>query len=279
MRSIAVVAALFTAAVLVHATEAARSPVELVSASYGRIVLLKGDGTAIAPVVQRGEAPAWSPDARRIAFVRDGDIWVVGESGRGLERVTRTAVVEEYPDWSPDGRLVYSAGGSLWTLRIGTKPKRLTHPRQSWEEDRAPQWSPDGRSIAFASTRGNYFDQELYLVRPDGTGLRRLTFTNGADSVPADDGLPAWRPDGSGLVFVSNRDRNLELYALDLKTLVTTRLTETPDVDESLPRIARDGRYAFVVQQGQGRARIATAKPGLIGLTVLQAGTGADWRP
>jgi TolB protein len=188
--------------------------------------------------------------------------------------------VEEQPDWSPDGTtIVYSAGGSLWTVRPGAKPKRLTRPPQPWQEDRSPQWSPDGRWIAFSSTRTGFFDAELHLVRPDGTGLRRLTFTNGSDSEPADDGMPAWRPDGSGLVFVSNRDRNWELYSLDLKSLATTRLTATPDTDESLPRLARDGTYAFVVQLGGGRARISTMRADLTGRTARQAGTAVDWRP
>jgi hypothetical protein len=49
---------------------------------------------------------------------------------------------------------------------------------------------------------------------PEGTGLKRLTFTRGSDGALGDDGLPTWRPDGGSLVFVSNRDRNFELYSL-----------------------------------------------------------------
>jgi Tol biopolymer transport system component len=81
-------------------------------------------------------------------------------------------------------------------------------------------------------------------VRPDGTGLQRLTFTGGTDARPVDDGMPTWCPDGSGIVFVSNRDGNLELYSLDLRTRKTARLTKTPQ-DETLPRVGPDGRFAF----------------------------------
>jgi TolB protein len=268
----------FAAVVIVRAPHAGEVPAQLVASSYGNVVLLTRDGTPIFPVARRGDSPAWSDDGR-IAFVRDGDIWVVDELGRRERRVTRTPAVEEYPDWSPDGAIVYSSLGALWTVRPGGRPKKLTRSPQTWQEDRAPQWSPDGKWIAFSSTRPGFFDAELYLGRRNGHGLRRLTFTHGSDSEPADDGMPAWRPDGRGLVFVSNRDRNWELYALDLRTLDTTRLTDTADVDESLPRIARDGTYAFVVQFGGGRARISTARRDLTGRTLRQAGTGVDWRP
>jgi TolB protein len=151
--------------------------------------------------------------------------------------------------------------------------------RALWQEDRSPAWSPDGRWIAFASNRPGFFNQELYLIRPDGTELRRLTRTPGSDSVLGDDGMPSWRPDGSGLVFVSNRDRNLELYALDLASGRQTRLTNTP-VDELLPRVTREGRYVFVVPVGtNGSARLSITNAELKGRRVLQAGTAIDPLP
>ena len=55
-------------------------------------------------------------------------------------------------------------------------------------------WSPDGRSILFVSERDhpdNYND--IYVMRPDGSGVRRLT------SARAE--MPAWSPDGRHIVF------------------------------------------------------------------------------
>ena len=265
---LAVAAALFAAVVAARAPTAAPPRAALVAASYGRIVLLDSSGNAIRTLAPRGEQPAWSADGR-VAFVRDGDIWTIRDDGTGLRRITRTAAPEESPDWSPDGRLVWS---DAHALRIDGR--RLTRPPHAWQEDRAPQWSPDGRLIAFSSTRPGAFNAELYIVRPDGAGLRRLTRTPGSDDVLGDDSMPTWRPDGRSLVFVSNRDRNWELYGLDLRTRTATRLTDTP-VDESLPRIAPDGRIAFVSDQ----VRIAVANAELRGRTARQAGTAVDWRP
>jgi TolB protein len=254
-----------------------------VASSYGRIALLNADGEAVR-TFGRGESPAFSRDASRIAFVRDGDVWVMSAGGAGLVRVTRTAAVEESPDWGPNDTLVYASrrGGTfeLWLQQPGKTARRLTHVAQQWQEDRSPAWSPDGRSIAFASSRPGFFNQELYLIRPDGSGLRRLTRTPGSESVLGDDGMPSWRPDGSGLVFVSNRDENLELYSLELASGTATRLTRTPGLDETLPRLTRDGRYVFVVPvgtAGAGRLSIMTAE--LKGRRVLQAGTAIDPAP
>ena len=253
-----------------------------VASSYGRIALLNGAGAALERFGP-GESPAFSADGKRIAFVRAGDVWVQNTDGSGLRRVTRTAALEETPDWSPDGTLVYASrrGGSfeLWLQRPDGPARRLTRVAEAWQEDRSPSWSPDGRSIAFSSTRSGFFNAELYLVRADGTGLRRLTRTPGSEDVHGDDGMPSWRPDGRGLVFVSNRDRNFELYALDLRSGGATRLTRTPQ-DEMLPKVTRDGRYVFVVPVGtDGAARLSIANAELKGRRVLQAGTAIDPLP
>ncbi len=257
--------------------------VVFVASSYGRIALLSGIGDAMR-TFGPGESPAFSADGRRIAFVRKGDVWVIGLDGSGLRQVTRTAAVEESPDWGPDGSIVYASNRDghfgLYVQRPGEPARRLTLPPKRWQDDRTPSWSPDGRWIAFSSTRAGRFNAELYLVHPDGTGLRRVTHTAGSEDVPGDDSMPTWRPDGKSLVFVSNRDGNSELYDLDLATLRARRLTVTPDRDETLPRVAPDGRYVFVVRvDGQTGSRITIANAALGGRRVIQSGSGIDWDP
>ena len=56
-----------------------------------------------------------------------------------------------------------------------------------------PQWSPDGASIVFESTREG--KSSIYVIAPDGTGLKRITDTT------FDYGQPAWSPDGRHLVY------------------------------------------------------------------------------
>jgi TolB protein len=64
--------------------------------------------------------------------------------------------------------LIGKGGGGKWTGRV-----RLT---RNAADDFNPAWSPDGSTIAFASDRHGSYD--LYTMRADGTGLRRITTTS-----------------------------------------------------------------------------------------------------
>jgi TolB protein len=78
----------------------------------------------------------------------------------------------------------------------GSDPRPVTDGRSSDEYD--PYFSPDGQWIAFSSSRGGRF--EIWLVRPDGTGLTQLT------SGPNGKNLPAWSPDGQWIAYNSLAD-------------------------------------------------------------------------
>jgi Tol biopolymer transport system component len=65
-----------------------------------------------------GSQPNWAPDAKRLAFVRDGEIYRVGVDGGGLRRLTRHGGTA--PAWSPDGkRIAFIRNGSLYVMTTG----------------------------------------------------------------------------------------------------------------------------------------------------------------
>lgn len=142
-------------------------------------------------------APDWSPGGRRIAFVRDGDIWVMNADGTRKRKVAGTPLsVSWNPSWSPDGRrLVFDddrATGEIdptpeiWIVHAdGTGLRRLT---RNHHRDFQPVWSPDGRRVLFVSDRDGL--DHLFSIRPNGSGLRRLTNTD-ATYAPGDY-QPSW---------------------------------------------------------------------------------------
>lgn len=191
--------------------------------------------------------PAWSSDGARIAYVstKDGqtDIYVMDVS---------------------DGRIT-----------------RLTH-EGGWNGN--PTWSPDGAWIMFDSARDgvnpsphNDF-RNLFIVRPDGTDLRRIT------RLPRYNGSPSWGPDGKRIAFVSDRDDAFNIY------------TMTPTGDDQRPVTHRKGGDVFagygrwspdgtrIVYQASGAER--DDPPSLYWMSVdggepqvLTTGAMADWSP
>jgi TolB protein len=94
--------------------------------------------------------------------------------------------------------------GELFVMNAdGTGVHKITHPPNG-TEDTDPDWSPDGSLIVFARApaKGAY---SIWVVKPDGTDLRRLTPYCppgvGIPECPADDGWPVWSPDGAHIAF------------------------------------------------------------------------------
>ena len=97
--------------------------------------------------------------------------------------------------------------------------------------------TPNGGLLTFSSTRDG--NAEIYVIRPDGTGERRLT------SHAALDAEPTWSPDGTKIAFTSSRTGNGDIYVMNADGSGLTRLTTDNAVDTS-PAWSPDGtRIAF----------------------------------
>lgn len=167
----------------------------------------------------------WAPDGQSIVFTSDrngsGDLFRVSADGSGLTQLTSDAAYEDQAAFSPDGQqLVFvSTRGSgyadLWTLDIATgRAKALTTGSGG---DYRPAWSPDGKWIAFSSGRGitapfaegRWERQqlaEIYLIRPDGSGMNKVTGTGGFC------GSPKWMNDSRHvLAYCSTAQQTMDL--------------------------------------------------------------------
>lgn len=232
------------------------------------------DGVRVA----RGTQPAWSPDGRRIAFVRDGEVHVAAADGSGDRRLTPGSLLASAPAWSPDGtRIAFGGVRDIFTVRlVDRKVTNLTHSPKPWLGNFTPAYSPDGRRIAFSRST-DAFNTDIFLMSANGTSLKRLTRSRGTDTHLAEEHGPAWSPDGKTLVYVSNRTQtSFELFSIGVDGRGERQITNTPSPrhDEDAPRFSRDGRRILYAHDG----RIATMNRDGSGVRELGLGVSADWR-
>ena len=140
------------------------------------------NGRGLRPL-RAGQSPAWSPTGRRIAFIGPDDgTWVMRSDGSRPRRVKRGAANGDSDvDWAPDGRrLVITGSTSTQGLTLFVKNLRSGRVRHLGSSGNAwsPEWSPNGRWIAFTRVTSDT-SEDVFLVQPDGSGLRRLTFAPG----------------------------------------------------------------------------------------------------
>jgi TolB protein len=168
---------------------------------YPELWLMNADGMEQHRLTQDGGFPDWSPDGSMLAYAPGGGpsgrsgIAVMNADGSGQRRLPHTDY-GEYWSWSPDGtRIAFNSNLSgeplMYIVDVdGSRQVDLSGVGQGGQV----AWSPDGRSILFASQRDHTDNsRDIYVMRPDGSGVRRLTCA-GAET-------PAWSPDGRYIVF------------------------------------------------------------------------------
>ena len=182
--------------------------------------------------------PTVSPDGTRVAFVssKDGDpeVYVMRADGSEVQRITTFHAEDWGPSWSPDGQWLafFSSreGGRerLFVVRPDGTDLRAVSGGTATGDEREAVWSPDSQRLAFVG-------------RPQG-GMARIWLANvaGGEPVALTDGKqvddqPAWSPDGKHLVFVSERDGDVDLYLMRADGTGQTRLTTSKGADW-LPR-------------------------------------------
>jgi TolB protein len=139
--------------------------------------------------------PSWSRRGQ-IVFVRieprtfQSSIWVVRPNGKGLRRLRIGVRNATRPVWSPRGsRLLLTNGKTLMVAAAdGGKPRvvaKLGTDARGSRLDPEPAWSPGGTHIVFTEPRPRTTGRaDLWVVRTDGSGRRRLTTSPGVDADP-----------------------------------------------------------------------------------------------
>lgn len=144
------------------------------------------------------------------------EIWVMDYDGASQHAITSLHSIALTPRWAPDSsRIAFtcyaSAGGAPASPQIcmySMDANRVVSFPRYRGTNSAPAWSADGSQLVFSSSMGG--NPELYSISSSGSGLKRLTFSNGAST------SPAWNPKtNQTIAFVSDRSGVPKLYLMN----------------------------------------------------------------
>jgi eukaryotic-like serine/threonine-protein kinase len=204
--------------------------------------------------------PVWAPDGGHLYFSSDRggslNLWRVSiDEGTGEitgDPEPLTAPSEDAGDFSISGdghRLAYVSTVSranLEALPFDPNHAAVTGPPVPITTGTlhvvGAKPSPDGRWIAFQSQTG--MEEDLYVMRSDGTGLRRLTNDTYRDRGPE------WAPDGQRLAFYSDRSGRYQIWTIRPDGSELTQVSSEADKGLWIGGWSPDGRrIAYVTPQ------------------------------
>ncbi len=181
------------------------------------------------------------------------DLFAVSLRDGAVRRLTHEARAAD-PDVSPDGRTivctVQQTGRRVLAAMevpvLGQKGTPVVRVSEVATEFSWPRWSPDGRVIA-AERRRLGGPSDIVLIDAASSAVRTLVAGGRERNT-----TPAWLPDGSGVLFASDRDGAFQIHVAEVATGSVRRLLGTGPGARA-PAVSPDGRQlAFVGYAADG---------------------------
>lgn len=160
-----------------------------------QIWLMDRDGKDMGNIPKAsGWDPTWSPDGKYILFASDMDgvvqLFTIHINGKELHKISSLPAIRGRSDWSPDGKYIVTYSGAPWKhevyiMNADGSNAHVISPLGG--NSQGASFSPDSQWVTFTA----YFDHpnddhgcEIYIMRVDGTELRRLTDNDYCDYQP-----------------------------------------------------------------------------------------------
>ena len=176
------------------------------TATQGGIFLKKIGSNAPPQFWVAGGAPSWFSDNSQIVFSSQGDLWTIKVGESWPKRLTEDREDERAARPSPDGRHIafYSSRSGyqdIWMIPADGShtATQLTKNAMALDDFRfAPSWSPDSKQIAYYSFKGDYWEDDIWVVDVASAKEKQVSQHLMAMSTPV------WSPDGKQLALFAN---------------------------------------------------------------------------
>ena len=151
------------------------------------------------------------------------------------------------PHFSPDGKWVSFISNMSGAPQVWIVPAEGGYPRMVTNGDdpvTGQEWSPASDWIAVTIAPGGGLNTQVYVVKPDGAGMKLLTL-GGKDN----NGFDAWTDDGKQIAIDSSRDdpARRDSFMIDVATGQTRLVAKNPGVG-GIDGISRDGSRALLTR-------------------------------
>ena len=271
---------------LAIAGEPARLQFSRVGPTRVGLFLANADGRnerALLPADGLDYNPSFAVDGKWIVFTSErggsADIFRVHPDGSALERLTDDPAFDDQGALSPDESMLAFVstreGGfaNVWVQDLSAPSRRAWPVAKMNAGSFRPSWSPDGKWIAFTSDRDTtrarwdggwelVQSTALYIVRADGSSLRRLTKLGGYA------GSPRWSPDGKKIVFYRSTPRDVypgrfgrnrpavsQIVSIDVESGMVHEYTSGPGLKVA-PQWLPDGEVGFLEKFGEAKGLV-----------------------
>jgi TolB protein len=227
------------------------------------IYIMDFDGKNIRQITHHQSitiAPAWSPDATKLAYsvytktkgVTNLDLWEYNFATNRSRVLSNRQGMNLGPSYSPDGSEIavsMSFQGQPEIFRLNLRDLSVIRQTRHLGFDVEPSWSPDGSKLLFSSTRAG--NPMLYIKEKGGApnSAKRLTFAGRYNS------SPSWSPTNNKIAFAGWKDGNFDIFMMNPDGTRIERLTASAGNNED-PAFSPDGNFIAFASDRTGSKQI-----------------------